>query len=107
MSEQEKTHPFDDWKAIGLQEIKKNYRKELFEDILALTQYIEKIGKTWTIDVLKRNKTSLIGIVAEDVSWIYEIDNEKDEFFRQMYFSRDQLYFLIRRMNEKRRIRLV
>ena len=57
--------------------MEKNYRKELFEDLLALTQYIEKIGKTWTIDVLKKNKCYLIGVVAEDVSWIYEIDNVK------------------------------
>lgn len=107
MKEEERTHPFDEWKSIRLQDIKKIYQKDFYEDILALTKYINKIGKTWTIDILEQNKSFLIAVVAEEVSWIYEIDREKDEFFRQMYLTRDHLYFLVRRMNEKRRIRLV
>lgn len=96
-----------DWKEITLQELKKKMHKEVYEDIRSLTKYCERIKKTWTIDFLKQSHCFLIMVGAEDASWVYELDKIDDQYFRQIYLSREDLHFFVRRMNEKRQIRNV
>jgi hypothetical protein len=97
----------DDWKPIKLEELKKCLHKEVYQDVFLLTEYCEKIGKTWTLDALKQQNCFLIMVGAEDSSWIYELDKIEDEYFRQIYLSREDLHFFVRRMNEKRKYRRV
>jgi hypothetical protein len=97
----------NDWNPITIQELEKILHKESFEDIQSLTKYCKRIGKTWTIDVLKQSHCYLIMVGAEDASWIYEFDKIDDQYFRQIYLSREDLHFFVRRMNEKRKYRRV
>lgn len=103
----EKNNRSREWTSITIQEIKKRFHKNFYLDMKALTLYCEKAEKDWTIDIQKNNDTVLIMFVSEDVSWIYEIESEKSEYYRQIYLARDDLHFLLRRMNEKRKIRKV
>ena len=97
----------EDWKPITIQELKKILHKDVYQDIFSIVDYCERIKTVWTIDVLKQNNCFVIMIGAEDVSWVYELDKMDDEYFRQIYLSRDDLHFFVRRMNEKRKIRRV
>jgi hypothetical protein len=96
-----------DWSPITVQELEKILHKESYEDIQSLTKYCERIGRTWTIDVLKQSHCYLIMVGVEDASWIYEFDKIDDQYFRQIYLSREDLHFFVRRMNEKRKFRRV
>jgi hypothetical protein len=98
---------FDDWKPIKIEELKKCLHKEVFQDVFFLTKYCEKIGKTWTLDISNQENCFLIMVGAEDSSWIYELDKIGNEYFRQIYLSREDLHFFVRRMNEKRKYRQV
>lgn len=97
----------EDWKPIDLQELKRKFPKELYEDVLTLTQYCKSKRKTWSLDILRQKKVILIAVVMEDMSWVYETEDEKDPYFRQIYLSRGDCSFLIRKMNEKRTVRRV
>lgn len=96
-----------EWKAITIEEIEKRFHKDFFYDIRSLVTYCQKAEKDWTIDVQKKNEAVLIFFVSEDVSWVYEIESEKSQYYKQIYLARDDLHYLLRRMNEKRKIRKV
>lgn len=96
-----------EWKAITLEEIEKRFHKEFCQDIKSLILYCNKAKMDWTIDIQQDREYILIMFVGDDVSWIYEIENEKSQYYRQIYLARDDLHYLLRRMNEKRKIRKV
>jgi arabinogalactan endo-1,4-beta-galactosidase len=96
-----------EWKAITIEEIEKRFHKDFFQDIKALVLYCKNRKMEWTIDVQKQDNLIMIFFVSEDVSWIYEIESEKSQYYRQIYLARDDLHYLLRRMNEKRKIRKV
>jgi hypothetical protein len=100
-------HNSREWTAITIKEIEKSFHTEFYQDIKALVMYCHKAKKSWTIDVLRENEVILIMLVSEDMSWIYEIESEKSSYYRQIYLARDDIHFLLRRMNEKRKIRKV
>jgi hypothetical protein len=96
-----------EWKSITIEEIQKRFHKDFYYDIRSLVTYCDKTEKDWTIDIQKNNEIVLIFFVSEDVSWIYEVENEKSQYYKQIYLGRDDLHYLLRRMNEKRKIRKV
>lgn len=96
-----------EWKTITIDEIKKQFHTEFYLDIKSLIQYCDSAKIEWTIDLQKTKKAILIMFVSEDISWIYEIEHEKSQYYRQIYLGRDDVHYLLRRMNEKRRIRKV
>jgi uncharacterized protein YlbG (UPF0298 family) len=96
-----------EWKPITIEEIRKRFHKDFCQDIKALILYCNKAKMDWTIDIQQDNEHILIMFVADDVSWIYEIESEKSQYYRQIYLARDDLHYLLRRMNEKRKIRKV
>lgn len=107
MTAKNEIRTIDDWQPITLSEIRKQFNQDFFKDIKSLILSCEKMDKPWTIDIFKGQKIILVAVVSEDLSWIYEIEGTKDQFYRQIFLARDDLHFLIRRMNEKRSIRKV
>ena len=96
-----------EWVAITIEEIEKRFHKDFFHDIKSLIFYCDNAEMKWTIDLQKHHDFILIMFVSEDVSWIYEIESENSQYYRQIYLARDDLHYLLRRMNEKRKIRKV
>ena len=102
-----KKYNASEWTSITIEEIKKRFHKDFYQDIKALSMYCIKAEKDWTIDIQKIEEQVMIIFVSEDVSWIYELESEKSQYYRQIFLARDNIHYVLRRMNEKRKIRSI
>ena len=95
------------WRPFAIETAKNKFSVELFEDLQSLKSFSRKAEKEISFDIMELKTVFLISVALEDAAWIYEIDKENPQYFRQICLTRDDLTFIFRRMNEKRRIRFV
>lgn len=106
-AEQRRSRASTSWQRLTMDEAEKKFSTELFEDLKSLESFCKKIEKEMTIDILRLKTIFLLNVGSEDMSWIYEVEEADPQYYRQIYLTRDDLAFIFRRMNEKRRIRFV
>ena len=107
MTEKQQSKTSNTWQPFAIQTAKNKFSSELFEDLQSLESFGRKTEKEITFDIMELKTIFLIIVALEDAAWIYEIDKESPQYFRQICLTRDDLAFIFRRMNEKRRIRFV